>query len=202
MPKFRIFVIAMDQQALLDSIKRVSNRITGEDLTLLAGCAAARALKKGEILLREGEVCRSFYLVEKGYLRTYCNTKDGAVINLNFTFEGDFTCNLQSLKGRKPSEFFIEAGEDGLIWVFDLNSITEQVKQMPAISQFVRRLAIQILLASEDHSKLFKMYTPTERYRYIEKNSPRLLQRIPLSQLSSYLGVARETLSRIRAKSG
>jgi len=47
---------------------------------------------------------------------------------------------------------------------------------------------------------MFKMYTPTERYRYIEKNNPRLLQRVSLTQIASYLGIARETLSRIRAK--
>jgi hypothetical protein len=57
-----------------------------------------------------------------------------------------------------------------------------------------------MLLASEAHSDLFKIYTPTERYRYIEKNNPKLLQRISLSQMASYLGIARETLSRIRAK--
>ena len=191
----------MDRQALQESIRQVSTRITEEDLSLLAGYAVFGQIKKGEIILKEGEVCRSFYLVEKGFLRTYYNNKDGATINLNFTFEGDFTCNLQSLKSRKPSEFNIEAGEDTSVWVFHLDSILQRSDSSPVVSQFIRRLAIRILLASEEHGNLFKMYTPTERYRYIEKNNPRLLQRISLSQMASYLGVARETLSRIRAKS-
>ncbi|HEY0244740.1 MAG TPA: cyclic nucleotide-binding domain-containing protein [Mucilaginibacter sp.] len=64
-------------------------------MTLLVGCAEYRKLKKGEILLNEGELCRAFYLVEKGYLRTYYN-KDGTEINLNFTFEEEFTTNFKS----------------------------------------------------------------------------------------------------------
>ena len=191
----------MDQQTLQDAIKQVSDKISGEDLTLLVSCAVSRRLKKGEILLKEGEICRSFYLVEKGYLRTWRN-KNGAEINLNFTFERNFTTNLKSVKDKQLSELNIEAGEDALVWIFNLDTIVvEGSDSYLPISLFVRRLAIRILLASEEHSNLFKMYTPTERYRYIEKNNPQLLQRISLLQIASYVGVTRETLSRIRRKS-
>jgi CRP-like cAMP-binding protein len=174
-------------------------QLSDEDLSLLAACAVSRELKKGETLLKEGEVCRSFYLVEKGYLSTYYN-KDGVAINLNFTFEGDFTTNLKSFRNRQPSEINIKAGEDALVWVFNLTSIFDQFGEYPQIMRFIRRLAMGLLLASEEYSDLFKISTPTERYRYIEKNNPKLLQRISLSQMASYLGVTRETLSRIRAK--
>jgi len=189
----------MDKETLSTGIKQVSTRISDEDLYFLLNCAEDRELKKGELLLKEGEICRSFYFVEKGYLRNWYN-RDGATINLNFNFEGDFTCNLKSLKGRQGSEFNIEAGEDTSLWVFNLDTIMRQFEPHPQISIFVRRLAIHVLLASEEHSNLFKIYTPTKRYRYIEQNNPKLLQRISLSQMASYLGVTRETISRIRAK--
>ena len=202
MPKFRIFAtVAMDQQALHESIKQVSTRITEEDISLLVSCAVPRELRKGDTILKEGEVCRSFYLVEKGYLRTFCNNKDGVTINLNFTFEGDFTSNLKSLQSRKPSEFNIEAGEDASVWIFHVDSLKQKLDSSTAVSLFVRGLAIRVLQAADEHGNLFKMYSPAERYHYMEKNNPRLLQRISLSQMASYLGVARETLSRIRAKS-
>jgi len=189
----------MDNHTLRDYIKQVSNRITEHDLALLVAWAVARELKKGEALLKEGEICRSFYLVQKGYLRTWYN-KEGVEINLNFTLEAGFTTNLKSLKSRQPSELVIVAGEDTSVWIFDLDRFSGRLNQHHAINTFVRRMAIQILLAAEEHSSLFKMYTPTERYRYIEKYNPQLLQRISLSQIASYLGVTRETLSRIRAK--
>jgi CRP-like cAMP-binding protein len=188
----------MDRQTLQGYVAPIFE-LSDEDLSSLMGDAACRRLKKGELLLKQGEVCRSFYLVEKGYLRTWYN-KDGVAINLNFTFEGNFASNLKSFRGREPSEINIDAGEDALIWVFEINNLSEKFGSNPEIMRFIRRLAISLLLASEAYSDLFKIYTPTERYRYIEKNNPQLLQRIPLSQMASYLGVKRETLSRIRAK--
>ena len=158
--------------------------LTDEETSLLMECVERRILKKGDVLLKEGEICRAFYLVEKGHLRTYYN-KDGVPINMNFTFEGEFTANLKSFRNRHPSEVTIEAGEDTSIWFFHLTSVSEQFGNHPQILRFIRRLAISHLLASEAHSDLFKIYTPTERYRYIEKNNPRLLQRISLSQIAS-----------------
>jgi len=188
----------MTDKKLKTHINEVSP-LADEDLALLVSCVSNRKLRKGEPVLKEGEVCRSFYLVDKGYLRTWYN-KNGVPINLNFTFEGHFTCNLKSYKSKRPSMHTIEAGEDTSVWVFDMDVISKERKSHPEITKFVRRLAIRLLLASEEYSDLFKMYTPTERYRHIEKNNPELLQRIPLSQLASYLGVTRETLSRIRGK--
>jgi CRP-like cAMP-binding protein len=189
----------MDHENLSAYIKQVSKRIPDEDVPLLISCAQARELRKGEPLLKEGEVCRSFYLVEKGYLRTWYN-KDGVAINVNFTFEGDYTTNLKSIKSRQPSEFTIEAGEDALVWIFNLDVIANRFDSHPQMALFIRRITTNLLVASEEHTNLFKLYTPTERYLYIEKNNPKLLQRISLSQIASYLGVTRETLSRIRRK--
>jgi len=189
----------MDHNVFQTSVKQVSQRITDEDISLLVSCVVSKELKQGEPLLKEGEVCRAFYLVEKGYLRTHYN-KDGVRINLNFTLEGNFTTNIKSFKTHELSEFTIEAGEDTSVSIFDLDVIAKEFNSHPQIILFIRRLAMHLLLAAEEHSKLFKMYTPTERYRYIEKNNPALLQRISLSQIASYLGVTRETLSRIRAK--
>jgi len=189
----------MNSTVLEDCIKKVSRRIPEEDIPLLASCAQSRQLKKGQALLKEGDICREFYLVESGYLRTYYN-KDGVAINMNFTFEGDFTTNPQSMNGRHPSELIIEAGEHAKVWVFNLDNIIHQFDAQPPIVLFVRRLSVHILLALEEHSSFFKTHTPTERYLFIEEHNPRLLQRISLSQVASYLGVTRETLSRIRAK--
>ena len=194
----RIFAI-MNHEDLKARIAQISP-LPEEDYALLLSSAEERKLKKGEVVLHEGEVCRSFYLVTQGHLRTWYN-KNGVPINLNFTFEGDFTSNLQSFKSRKPSEFIIEAGEPSTVYTFNINVIEGKYKERPELTIFIRRLAVRLLLTSEEHSNIFKMYTPTERYHYIEKNNPALLQRVSLSQLASYLGVKRETLSRIRAKS-
>ena len=189
----------MDNTTLRAAILRVSKTITEEDVDLLMSSAVAQTLKKGEILLNEGEICRSFYLVDRGYLRTYYY-KTGVAVNLNFTFEGSYATNIKSVKSKQPSDLVIEAGEDTVVWIFDLDIIAKKFDSHPQIILFTRRISTLLFVASEEHSNFFKMCTPTERYRYLEKNNPMLLQRVSLSQIASYLGVARETLSRIRKK--
>lgn len=189
----------MDDATLYRYIKKVSRNISDEEIALILSYATKRRLKKGETLLKDDEICRAFYLVEKGYLRNYTN-KDGMPINLNFTFEGGFTTNLKSIYSHQVSEVIIEAGEDALVCVFDLNIVIKKRDMHPQVMLFIRRLMAYMLLQAEEHINFYKMYTPTERYHYIEENNPQLLQRVSLSQIASYLGVTRETLSRIRAK--
>ena len=189
----------MFSKALVTAVRHMTD-LSEVDREVFNAVMSARRLKKGEIVLQEGTVCRAVYFVEEGYLRTYYNKEDGSVVNLNFTFEGEFTSNTKSAINREPSKMSIEAGEDALLWIFDLDKLSPEMKSLPSVSQFIRRTAMQMLEASETRGNLLKIYTPAERYHYIERNIPHILQRVPLSHLASFLGVSRETLSRIRAK--
>jgi CRP-like cAMP-binding protein len=158
-----------------------------------------RQYKKGEFILRQGQICKTIMFVEDGYLRTFID-KDGTEINTDFTFEGNFTTNLKSLRSSSLAETSIQAGENSTIYEFDKDRLLELYKVSAEIESFGRKLLEQLLIAQEDHTNLFKIYSPTERYQYLQANKPEILQRISLSQLASYLGVARETLTRIRKK--
>lgn len=173
--------------------------ISVSSLDKLFETATQRHLTKGEIILKQGQICKTIVFVEKGYLRTFVD-KDGTEINTDFSFEGTFTTNLKSLRSSTSSDTHIQAGEPTTIYEFDKDKLLELYKVSPEIESFGRKLLEQVLIAQEEHTNLFKIYSPTERYRYLQTNKPKILQRISLSQLSSYLGIARETLSRIRKK--
>lgn len=190
----------MDHETLRQ-ITSTIYKLSDDDLDLLTSCACIKHLRKGEALLSKGEICRSLYFVQRGYLRSFYD-RDGTAINLNFSFEGDFTTDVKSFRSKKATEIRIEAAEDVSVLVFDIGQLSGKYPPGSQVPTFIRRLAIGLLLASESHNELLKLHTPTERYRYIELNQPSLLQRVSLSQIASYLGVARETLSRIRGRNG
>ena len=181
--------------------KKVTDLIEVSDASLhnLFEIAEQRQFTKGQNILKQGQICKTIVFVEKGYLRTFVD-KDGVEINTDFTFEGNFTTNLKSLRSSTPSDTTIQAGEQTIIYEFNKDKLLEIYNVSAAIESFGRKLLEQLLIAQEEHTNLFKIYSPTERYQYLQTNKPEILQRISLSQLSSYLGVARETLSRIRKK--
>jgi CRP-like cAMP-binding protein len=173
--------------------------LSQESVEKLFEATSERKVSKGEIILREGQICRKIVFVEEGYLRTFI-VKDGLDINTDFTFESNFTTNLKSLRSSLPSETTIQAGEATVVFEFDKDQLLELYKESPEIESFGRKLLEQLLIMQEEHTTLFKLFTPTERYNYLLRYKPQIIQRVSLSQLSSYLGIARETLSRIRKK--
>lgn len=175
------------------------SEMTDSSINKVFETARLRILSKGEIILKEGQVCRVIVFVEKGCLRTFTN-KDGVDINTEFTFETDFTTNLKSLRTGVPSDTTIQAGEPSTVYEFNRDEMLQLYNLSPEIESFGRKLLEQLLIKQEEHLNLFKLYTPTERYQYIRNHQPQLLQRITLLQLASYLGITRETLSRIRKK--
>jgi CRP-like cAMP-binding protein len=164
---------------------------------LLFEIATLRHYSKGENILKHGQICNQIVFVELGYLRTFF-LKDGNEINTQFTFEGQFATNLKSLRSATSADTTIQAGEATTVYAFDKEKLLALYQVSPEIESFGRKLLEQLLITQEEHSSLFKLYSPAERYHHIETHQPAILQRISLSQLASYLGVARETLSRIR----
>jgi CRP-like cAMP-binding protein len=171
--------------------------ISVSNLDKLFEVANRQQFTKGQFILEQGQICKTIFFVEKGYLRTFVD-KHGTEINIDFTFEGSFTTHLKSLRSASPADTSIQAGETTIIYQFDKDKLLELYKVSTEIESFGRKLLEQFLIAQEEHTNLFKVYSPTERYHYLQANKPEILQRISLSQLASYLGIARETLSRIR----
>jgi CRP-like cAMP-binding protein len=158
-----------------------------------------REIAKGQNILTEGQTCTKIVFIEKGGVRTFF-VKDGNEVNLDFTFENDFVTNLKSLRTASPSQNNIQTIEKTTVYEIEKDSLFNLYKESPEIESFGRKLLEQLLIKQEEHANLFKIYSSTERYYYLLENKPDYLQRISLSQIASYLGVTRETLSRIRKK--
>lgn len=174
-----------------------SSAASKKTILQLFAAGKQRSLKKGEVVLAAGKVCSSIFFVEKGYLRTFI-PKERQDVNIAFTFEGEFTSNLKSLRQAVPSEYSIQSAETALVLEFNKDQLLHLYQESPELESLGRGIVEQLLIREEEHSTFFKLYTPKERYAFLQKNKPELLQRVSLSQLASYLGVARETLSRIR----
>jgi len=166
---------------------------------LLMSIAEPKELKKAEVLLHESQVCKHVYYVESGYLKAIHNN-DGKEVSLSFTFPGSFTTTLRSLRTGVPSGYNIQACKPAIVWKLEKDKLFGLYAQSLEISTFGRDLLELLLIAQEEHTNIFKLNTPAERYQYVLKHNPELLQKVSLTDLASYLAISRETLSRIRKK--
>ncbi|WP_165940016.1 Crp/Fnr family transcriptional regulator [Dyadobacter psychrotolerans] len=154
-------------------------------------------LRKGDALLTEGQVCSAFYFVEMGALRTFI-TKEGAEINLHFHLEGELTSDYKNGKIGNPSPFTIEACEKCEVWLIDRKKLEALCHAHPDILTFARRLLTYMLLNHDTQDFILRVYNARDRYAHLERTNPRLLHRVSLSNLASYLGMNRRTITRIR----
>lgn len=173
--------------------------LTDEEWEAFAEITTSQVFQKNELLLAAGQVCRGIFYLCTGGVRTYY-LKDGKEINTAFNFNGEFVREIQSLSSGIPSHMYIQALEDTEIVYISRARLIGLYDSLP-VFQTIGRLILEQMAVSEQHyASLLSQYSPSERYQFIIENQPELLQRVPLQYLASYLGIARETLSRIRSR--
>jgi len=152
---------------------------------------------KGNPILREGNICRHIYFVSSGCLRAYA-LNNGIEINTDFIFEGGFATSLRSLRSASGSDISIQAYEPSELYRFEGAALLDLYTRMSGAEAFGRTVVEQVLIRQEEHANMFRQFTGKERYLHLLATRPEIIQRVSLSQMASYIGIARETLSRIR----
>jgi CRP-like cAMP-binding protein len=158
-----------------------------------------RFLKKGEFLLKAGEVCNHITFINKGLFRTYVIINDDEVTS-NFAFEGNYITEYTSFVSRQPSIDNIVAMEDTEILQMSYNDIQTTYEKAPVWQKFGRLMAEYVLTFISSRNKSLLFNTPEERYLKLMKERPKVIERIPQHYIASYLGVKPESLSRIRKR--
>ncbi len=182
---------------LKNYIKGITD-FTEQSWTDLSDCLTQLELSKNELLLREGQVCNAIYFVSSGLCRSFYAV-EGKEINTAFYFENEFATNIKSVTTSSKSEYSIIAYEKTRVIRFDKDRLLRAYSRSPQIESFGRKILEMILKQQEEHANGFKLLTPKQRYEALVSKHPDFLQRVSLSQMASYLGISRETLSRFRA---
>jgi CRP-like cAMP-binding protein len=154
---------------------------------------------KGEYLIREGQICNKIAFIHEGLFRIY-HLKDGYEINTCFCFESSITSSFNSFINHSPSFESIQALENSIVVTLTSDNLNELYNKS-AIWQTVSRLLTEkeCLRLSERASSL-SFETALEKYKYLLRFQPQIIRRVSVQHIASYLGVSRETMSRIRSQ--
>ena len=148
-------------------------------------------------LLREGEISKKAYYIEKGCIRLWFNN-NGKDITFQFFFEGEGVSSVESFRTNQPSLYSIETIEPCTILSITKKDFQEILNESPAIKQYIEENSFQRMI---HYQKLFLSRikdNPEKRYEELLRNYPRILQRVPQHYIASYLGITPVSLSRIR----
>ncbi|QHV99347.1 Crp/Fnr family transcriptional regulator [Spirosoma endbachense] len=154
------------------------------------------------ILLREGDISRKAYLIEKGCLRVWFNNK-GDDITFQFFFENRTVSSIESFRKSIPSLFSIETIEPCTLWWIDKTSVDKIIEEVSALPAMRSQILEALFGRTLDYMKHFLSFirdTPQERYEHLLTQNPHIVQRVPQHYIASYLGVSSVHLSRIKAK--
>jgi len=157
-----------------------------------------KKLRKKRFLLGEDDVCKYTAFVEKGLLRSFIIDDKGAEHILQFSLEGWWAADLSSFLTGDPSKYNIEALEDSELLLISKPSWDLLLKKIPAFERYFRILIENNLIVTQRRLIASFSATAEEKYHKLLHNFPDLIQRVPQHMIASYLGITRETLSRVR----
>lgn len=158
-----------------------------------------KQVKKNELFLEQGQVCRHMAFIAKGYVRFYFLV-GAEEVTKEFNFENTFCGSYASFISGKPSRFNVKAMENLSLLIFDRPHLLELVDQYPAWAKFLLFSVENLFVRKENREASFLLESPEERYEKLLSENKEMLRRVPLKYIASYLGLSAETLSRIRAR--
>jgi len=158
-----------------------------------------RSHNAGDMLLNAGTIAMDCCLILKGCVRQY-HLVDGEEKTTFFYTEGQWYASYSSANKKEPVNHSVSCVEDTILAVMNIEKEQELYQKYPEFESACRIGVEEQLGKYQELMVSYMTSTPKERYLNLLKNQPDLLQRVPQYQLASYLGVAPETLSRIRKR--
>lgn len=180
-------------------ILRIADFSTDE-LETIKSLSQLRHYSKRSFLLRMGEPCASIAWVAEGCIRLYAMDADDKEHIIEFGFEGDFVTDRSSFLSGKPSHFHIDAIEDTDVFLFSQASLNSITSKVPQFAQVIRKSTMHHLVRYQTRVMTILTLKADEKYKLLLKQQPKVLQRVPLGMIASYLGITPATLSRVRNK--
>jgi hypothetical protein len=185
------------QDILFDFIAKYIS-ITDDEKNAILSLNLFRSIKKGTILLKEGQKSNDEYFILKGCLRKYYII-DGVEKTTDFFTEMD-AYTPHCVKNKSMSEYFICSAEETLLTVTNPDMGADINTKFPKFEIMCRLLAEELLAKQQVNFDEFKTSSPEQRYISLFQKRPDLIQRVPQHQLASYLGIKPQSLSRLRAR--
>ena len=159
-----------------------------------------RLYRKRQYVLQAGDICKQFNFVVRGCLRMYKIDKKGNIHIIQFGSDNCWLMDIGSFHERKPSELDIDALEDTMVLQINYDNLLSLYTNTPKFDRIFRVLIENSFVSLQKRLLQNISSTTEERYLSFMENYSHLTNRLPQTQITSFLGITPEFLSRLRSK--
>ena len=185
-------------EALLEYIRSFATApLTDSDIDLVKTLFVPKKLRKRQYFLQEGEICKLGGFIVKGAMRQYSLDGRGTETIVQLLVENWWVGDRESFENETPSTYYIDAWEETEVLLVSKYGF-DAFKRIPAVADMDNTIINKHVSALQRRVRDSIGLTAAERYESLMKTHPEFLQRFPQYLIASYLGIANETLSRIR----
>lgn len=156
--------------------------------------------RKKHLLLEPGQTARRLYFIRSGFLRAFYFDRQGREFTSWFLGKGDLMISTYSFFTQKPAQEYIEVLQDSKLQSLSWNELNAYYADFPQGNLLGRIILQKSFIVSEARAMFLRNNSPELRYRQLLMQHPDIEQQTTLTNIASYLGITRETLSRLRSK--
>jgi len=156
-------------------------------------------IRKDELIISEGEVCKAITIVIKGALRQYTLSK-GEEVNFLFYFENDFAFDHNSYLSAEPTIYNIQALEDGLLLSIEKKTLSDLALTSVDWVKWYNHINEVAIVRLYKRNEVLLTQNPQERYLKLLEVHPNIMERVSLAKIASFIGITVPSLSRIRKR--
>ena len=171
-----------------------------EEFALFLSHFETTYLRKKDIHLKAGEVCRTQTYLNKGCTRNFVIDEQGSERIMFFAFEDWWLGDLDSYLTGCPGTNYVQAIEDCELLVLSKETFSVLEKKIPKLSQWYSYKIARSAAASRKRMEEMKTLSAEERYLHLLEKHPYIFQRVPLQYIASYLNIEPQSLSRMRKR--
>lgn len=187
-------------EIFIESARKICPRLSADELSLFASKLKFQELKKKEIFLQAGKVQNAIGFIAKGLVRSFYIDDKGNEITVGFYKEGDYATHYPAFITRQQSRYTIQCLEPTQMLCLTYEDQQWIYQQSAGFERYSRLIVEEILKRQQARIESFIFETAEQRYLDFVNNHTGLFNRISLSHLCSFLGIERQSLTRIRQK--
>ncbi|WP_297140334.1 Crp/Fnr family transcriptional regulator [Prevotella sp.] len=191
-------IVSANKRDIARELARRYSTMTHDELDILESILVSQKYAKGEMILKEGEICRQFLYIDKGLVRQFY-FKHGKEVTEHLGQEHTIVMCIESLFKEEPTKLQVEALEPTTVYALPKAELERVAMHNVNIQILYRKILEESLIISQIHADLVRFETAQDRYKKLCKLCPQVVLRAPLVYIASYLQMTPETLSRVRA---